>query len=123
MGVFWFLKICGTIVLRNCVTGLLVAKSAELKNLIIAQVKKEWADPNGGGDWKDGVTDEIFVKLCNPKNWKRTYKGRGLFGNGAKDDFMMRTFDFGDEDGVMITATVTCDKDDNKVLDIEFEQQ
>ncbi len=99
-----------------------MAKSAEIKKLIVAKIKEEWSDPNEGADWKDGVTEEIFAKLCDTKNWKRTWKGRGLFGDGTKEDFVMRQFGFGDEDGVTIDATVTSDKDDNEVLDIEFEQ-
>ncbi|OGZ05912.1 MAG: hypothetical protein A2845_03875 [Candidatus Lloydbacteria bacterium RIFCSPHIGHO2_01_FULL_49_22] len=96
-----------------------MAKSEELKREITEKIKAEWTDPNVGWDWKDGVTDEVYAKLCDPENWIRTWKGPTTIGEQV---FVIRQFGFGEEDGITIDATVTCDKDDN-FLDIEFEQQ
>jgi len=105
-----------------------MAKSGELKDLIVSKIKEEWDDPDEGWDWKDenwwneeGLAEKMFAKLCNPKNWKRIYKGRDTVGD---TEFVIRQFSFSGEEETegTISAMVTCDKDDN-FLDIEFEQQ
>ncbi len=101
-----------------------MARSAEqLKDLIVAKIKEEWKDPERGEDWKEGVTDEIFVKLCDTRNWECKYKDSNIINNRT---FVVRQFFFDSDEGalsmIFFTFVVTCDEDDD-FLDIDFYRQ